>query len=164
MVISTFGLLGIATVDDGEGIPVANTPPHPPPLPDPPISISDNINNGYEYSVTSTDGERLLFRLMYRVQVPNDKAMNILHDEKMKEYYTDTAITQLQLVVLYQVKYEMIRPLQFLYHYDDDMNMIKDPDDNTRLISLIVLFRLKYRVEGKVIEMIIILLLTMKMI
>jgi hypothetical protein len=81
---------------------VANTPLRPPPLPEPPPpSISDNINNGYEYSVTLTDGEKLLFRSMYRVQVPNDKAMNILHDEAMKEYNDVIAITQLQLVVLY---------------------------------------------------------------
>jgi hypothetical protein len=77
MVISTFGLLGIATVDDGEVIQVENTPPHPPPIPEPPPSIIDN-NNGYEYSVTSIDWkitlmiQVLLFQSMYQVQVQDD--------------------------------------------------------------------------------------------
>jgi hypothetical protein len=41
MVISAVGLLGIATVDDGEIIPVVNTSPHPPPLPEPPPFIPE---------------------------------------------------------------------------------------------------------------------------
>jgi hypothetical protein len=50
MVISTFGLLGIATVVDGEAILVANTPPHPSPLPEPPPSIIDNNNDSTLHS------------------------------------------------------------------------------------------------------------------
>jgi hypothetical protein len=47
MVIFISGLLGIATVDDGEVIPVTNTPPHPPPLPEPPPigDIETTIND-----------------------------------------------------------------------------------------------------------------------
>jgi hypothetical protein len=162
MVTSTFKSLGIATVDDGEVIPVANTPLRPPPLPEPPPpSISDNIiNNGYEYSVTSTDGEKLLFRSMYRVQVPNDKAMNILHDESMKEYNDAIAITQVLLVVLYQVKYKTIRPFHLSTtapatapDTDTTGNDLEDNGYEYSVTSingeLILLFRLVYRVDRK---------------
>jgi hypothetical protein len=55
------------TVNNGEVILVENTPPHPPPRPEPPPSIINN-NNGYEYSVTSIDGEwTMLFRAAYQV-------------------------------------------------------------------------------------------------
>jgi hypothetical protein len=75
MVTSTFILLGIATVDDGEVIPVSNTPPQPRPLPEPPPPSNGFIekkNNADSYqgfhSVTSTDGEKLPFRLMSQVE------------------------------------------------------------------------------------------------
>jgi hypothetical protein len=75
MVISTVGLLGIATVDDGEVIPVTNNPPHPPPLPEPPPFIIgfDYRIHRWLHSSTSTDGEKkLLFRLMYQVHDDDD--------------------------------------------------------------------------------------------
>jgi hypothetical protein len=66
------------------------------------VVLHQGKKDQYRYSVTSTDVEKLLFRSMYQVQVLNDKAMNILHDESMKEYNDAIAITRLQLVVLYQ--------------------------------------------------------------
>jgi hypothetical protein len=62
-------------VDYGEVIVVENTPPHPPPLPEPPPFI-----NGFDYSIhrwlhssTSTDGEKkFLFRSMYQVHNDDD--------------------------------------------------------------------------------------------
>jgi hypothetical protein len=88
-------------VDYGEVIVVENTPPQPPPLPEPPPTSNGFIERNNEdshrglHSVTSTDGEKLLFRSMYLVQV---------HDD-------DDTIAIMQLVVvLYQDKYKTIQP------------------------------------------------------
>jgi hypothetical protein len=58
-------------------------------------------------------------------------------------------------VVLYQVKYEMIRPLQFLYHYDDDIiiqlvvlyqDVHNGKDDTIAIMQLVVvLYQAKYK-------------------
>ena len=79
MVISTFGLLGMATVDDGEVIPVANTPPRPPPPPEPPPLIIPFLNDisaiihadGIDTDTYNGDIEKNIedsHRSMYQVQ------------------------------------------------------------------------------------------------
>jgi hypothetical protein len=102
-------------VDYGDVPLVHDTPRHPPPLPEPPPSISDNINTGYEYSVTSADGEKLLFRLMYRVPAHDDDDDTITEDRinlivvpYQDVHFDDDTIAIMQLV-LYQAKYKTIR-------------------------------------------------------
>ena len=75
MTISTFGLFGMTNVDDGVDIPVANTPPRPPPLPEPPPFIICFINNtnqithavGIDTGTCNGGKVILLYKLAYRV-------------------------------------------------------------------------------------------------
>ena len=115
MVISTFGLLGMATVDDGEVIPVANTPPRPPP----PLIISflNDISaiihaDGIDTDTYNGDIEKNIedsHRSMYQVQ---DQVIGIFDDNdrydtsingELKEdrmYRVDTILSSIVLLLL----------------------------------------------------------------